>query len=130
MTPAEARSRFPVLDRCAYLNAGSVGPLSRRTAEAMRVVEERALAEGRASPRAQEASGALWTRLGERLAALVRVPVENLLLTTSTTEGCNLVVTGLRLEPEHEVVTTDAEHPGLLQPLLASGARIRQARVL
>jgi len=130
MTPAEARSRFRVLERCAYLNAGSVGPLAQGTVEAMRGEEERALAEGRASPRAQDAAIALWTRLCERLAALVRVPMENMLLTTSTTEGCNLVVTGLRLEPEHEVVTTDAEHPGLLQPLLASGARIRQARVL
>src|SRR5262249_30290753 len=52
------------------------------------------------------------------------------ILTTSTTEGCNIVVTGLRLSPEDEVVTTDAEHPGLLMPLLASGAQVRKARVM
>ncbi len=40
------------------------------------------------------------------------------------------MVTGLRLGPEDEVVTTDAEHPGLLRPLLASGARVRRASVI
>jgi L-cysteine/cystine lyase len=52
------------------------------------------------------------------------------ILTTSTTEGCNIVVTGLRLGPDDEVVTTDAEHPGLSMPLRASGATIKQARVM
>lgn len=69
-------------------------------------------------------------RLRERLAALLSVPAEKVILTTSTTEGCNIVVTGLRLEPEDEVVTTDGEHPGLAMPLQASGAKIRTARVM
>ena len=43
MTPAEARQRFPVLAHCAYLNAGSVGPLSSRTVEAMHAAEVHAL---------------------------------------------------------------------------------------
>jgi L-cysteine/cystine lyase len=64
------------------------------------------------------------------LGALLRVPAEHLVLTASTTEGCNLVVTGLRLGPEDEVVTTDAEHPGLEEPVRASAARVRVAPVL
>ncbi|HET7465065.1 MAG TPA: aminotransferase class V-fold PLP-dependent enzyme [Candidatus Dormibacteraeota bacterium] len=76
-----------------------------------------------------EAGQADELALRERLAALVKVPVEKVLLTTSTTEGCNIVVTGLRLGPDDEVVTTDAEHPGLLAPLEASGAKIKKARV-
>jgi L-cysteine/cystine lyase len=55
---------------------------------------------------------------------------EQVVLTSSTTEGCNLVITGLRLSAGDEVVTTNAEHPGLLMPLLASGATIKQARVM
>ena len=35
MTPAEARAQFPVLERLAHLNAGSLGPLSRATLDAM-----------------------------------------------------------------------------------------------
>ena len=129
VNPAEARSRFPVLERYAYLNAGSVGPLSRKTAEAMDAAQSHGLAQGRGSMAAFEAGQADELALRERLAALINVPVENLLLTTSTTEGCNIVVTGLRLGPEDEVVTTDAEHPGLLAPLEASGAKIKKARV-
>nr|MBA3246227.1 aminotransferase class V-fold PLP-dependent enzyme [Actinomycetota bacterium] len=41
-----------------------------------------------------------------------------------TTDGCNIVLAGLGLSPEDEVITTDAEHFGLLGPLHASGARI------
>lgn len=129
MTPTEARSRFPVLERFAYLNAGSVGPLSRRTAEVMDSVRAGGLAGGRGSMAAFEAGQADEVTLRGRVAALINVPVDNVLLTTSTTEGCNIVVTGLRLGPDDEVVTTDAEHPGLLEPLVGSGAKIKKARV-
>jgi len=78
---------------------------------------------------AAEESIAGETALRESLAALIKVPAEKVLLTTSTTEGCNLVINGLELGPDDEVVTTDAEHPSLLMPLEASGARIKKARV-
>jgi len=130
VTPAEARTRFPVLDRIAYMNAGSVGPLSRRTVDVMREVEEAGLSRGRGAMTGFQASMETGVRLRAAIAALVHVPAEKVVLTTSTTEGCNIVVTGLRLQPEDEVVTTDGEHPGLLAPLLASGARIRKARVM
>src|SRR5215472_5713712 len=120
---------FPVLERFAYLNAGSVGPLSRRTAEVMDSVKAEGLAGGRGSMAAFEAGQADEVVLRGRVAALIKVPVEKVLLTTSTTEGCNIVVTGLRLGPDDEVVTTDAEHPGLLAPLEGSGAKIKKARV-
>lgn len=129
ITQAEARSRFPVLERFAYLNAGSVGPLSRHTAQAMDSARAEGLAGGRGSMAAFEAGQADEVALRGRVAALINVPVDNILLTTSTTEGCNIAVTGLRLGPEDEVVTTDAEHPGLLEPLVGSGAKIKKARV-
>jgi len=50
-------------------------------------------------------------------------------LTGSTTDGCNIVLSGLELESDDEVVTTDSEHPGLLLPLHVSGARVRVAEV-
>jgi L-cysteine/cystine lyase len=64
---------------------------------------------------------ALADELGVKPAALA--------LTTSTTEGCSTVVGGLDLRPDDEVVTTDVEHFGLIGPLVASGARIRVARI-
>ena len=96
----------------------------------MHVAESQGLAQGRGSMSAFEESTAHETALRESLAALINVPAENVLLTTSTTEGCNLVVNGLELGPDDEVVTTDGEHPGLLLPLEASGARIKKARVV
>src|SRR4029079_9159189 len=52
-----------------------------------------------------------------------------LALTSSTTNGCNIVLSGLELGPDDEVVTTDSEHPGLLLPPHVSGARVRVAEV-
>jgi L-cysteine/cystine lyase len=72
---------------------------------------------------------ALRRRVRSALAATIAVPPENVALTASTTEGCNIVVAGLRLRPEDEVVTTDTEHFGLIGPLHASGATVRVAPV-
>jgi L-cysteine/cystine lyase len=130
VTPQEARARFPVLERIAYLNAGTTGPLSRASRQAMAEWDDRAMWMGRAAASYFEGGAELKRRLRERLGELLSVPADRLVLTTSTTEGCNLVVTGLRLRPEDEVVITDSEHPGLEAPVRASGAVVRVAEVL
>jgi L-cysteine/cystine lyase len=71
----------------------------------------------------------LRLRVRGLLAAELAVPPELVVLTSSTTEGCNVVLGGLGLQPEDEVVTTDSEHFGLLGPLHASGARVRVAAI-
>ncbi len=129
MTFEEARAAFPVLERYAYLNAGSVGPLSRATFEAMAAVERDELEHGRASwpyfSRMTEARD----KLRATLAALIGVEAELVSLTTSTTEGCRIVLAGLGLTGQDEIVTTDAEHFGLIGALHTSGARVRVAKV-
>ncbi len=67
---------------------------------------------------------ALRLEVRSALAGLVGVEVEQVALTGSTTDGCNVVLAGLELSPEDEIVTTDSEHFGLLGPLHASGARV------
>ena len=47
MTFEEARAQFPVLERYAYLNAGTFGPMSRAVADAIAAEQQRALEEGR-----------------------------------------------------------------------------------
>lgn len=130
MTPEEARARFPVLERLAYLNAGTTGPLSRATRLAMAEWEDRAVREGRSGAQYFEAGAELRRRVRGLLGELLAVPADRLLLTTSTTEGCNVVVTGLRLGPQDEVVITDGEHPGLEAPVRASAAVVRVAEVV
>lgn len=129
MTFEEARAQFPVLERFAYLNAGSLGPLARRTLEAM---EERVRFDqehARAGRAWFEDMLALRARVRGRLAELIGTSSDRIALTSSTTDGCNIVLSGLNLEADDEVVTTDSEHPGLLLPLHASGARVRVAEV-
>jgi L-cysteine/cystine lyase len=129
VTYEEARAQFPVLERFAYLNAGTLGPLSRRTMDA---VDERLRfdqAQGRGGKRWFESILSLRSGVREEIARLIGALPENIALTSSTTDGCNIVVSGLRLGPEDEVVTTNSEHPGLLLPLHVSGARIRVADV-
>jgi L-cysteine/cystine lyase len=124
VTFEEARAQFPVLDRIAYLQAGSVGPLARATTEAMQAEEERNLRDGRAGVEYIERILALRAELRGKLAGLVGVAPEQVALTSSTTDGCNIVLAGLDLRAEDEVITTTDEHFGLLGPLHTSGARV------
>jgi L-cysteine/cystine lyase len=124
VTFEEARTQFPVLEKLAYLQAGSCGPLARATGDAMRAEEERDLAEGRSGKSYIDRVLALRAELREAMAHLVGVAPEQVALTASTTDGCNVVLAGLDLGPEDEVVTTTDEHFGLIGPLHASSARV------
>jgi L-cysteine/cystine lyase len=129
VTFEEGRALFPVLERFAYLNAGSLGPLSRPTLTAM---EERLRfdqEQGRGGHGWFTTVLELRTRVREELARLIGASPTQMALTDSTTDGCNIVLSGLELGPDDEVVTTDSEHPGLLLPLHVSGARVRVAEV-
>jgi L-cysteine/cystine lyase len=113
-----------VLDRFAYLNAGTNGPLSRPTVEAIVAEQLVDTAQGRGGEpyfsRALEMRGVLR----ENLASLLSVEPSQVALTRSTTDGCNIVLAGLNLGPDDEIVTSDVEHFGLIGPLAASGAHV------
>jgi len=125
----EARARFPVLERHAYLNAGTFGPLSRGTLEAMASLRAWEGAHGRGGRLYFDEMIERRERVRALLADQIRVPADNVALTDSTTEGVHVVVVGLGLGAGDEVVTTDAEHFGLTGPLVASGATLRIAPV-
>ena len=129
MTRAQSRAAFPVLERFAYLNAGSFGPLALTTVRAMEERLERDLVVGRSGGTFMDELTEMRDGIRARLAGLLLVPPENVALTTSTTRGCNIAVASLRLQPGDEVVTSDNEHFGLLGPLYASGATVRVARL-
>jgi L-cysteine/cystine lyase len=120
----EARRLFPVLESVAYLNAGTFGPLARPVAEALEEGVERDLERGRTGKAYFEETLALREELRSAFAGLVGVEAECVALTTSTTDGCGIVMRGLGLGPDDEIVTTTDEHFGLLGPLGASRARV------
>ena len=124
MTFEEARAAFPVLERVAYLNAGTFGPLARPVVEAVEREGRRDLEQGRAGSDWFDYALAMRDDLRARVAAFVGAEPGQVALTASTTDGCNIVLAGLDLGPDDVVVTTDSEHFGLLGPLHASRARV------
>ena len=123
------RADLPVLERFAYLNAGTFGPLPRRTVEAMTAHERERLDLGRAGAEFFRRAMERRDELRAALERLLGAEAGSVALSTSTTEGCNAVVAGLRLRAGDEVVTTDAEHPGLRGALRAWRLDVREARV-
>jgi len=124
MTFEEARAQFPVLERFAYLNAGSSGPLPQAAIDAAQARLERDLREGRSGKAYIEAVLELRERIRGEIAAVLGTTPELVALADSTTRGCQIVVAGLGLGPEDEIVTTGDEHFGLSGQLQASGARV------
>jgi selenocysteine lyase/cysteine desulfurase len=124
---AALRAQFPVLERLAYLNAGTDGPLARAAADAAHAELAAELEEGRSVAHfARRAELAADLRAG--YARVLGCAPEDVALTTSTSEGLGAVLAGMPLGPGDEVITSDAEHPGLLGPLRAArerGASIR-----
>jgi selenocysteine lyase/cysteine desulfurase len=129
MTFEEGRALFPVLERFAYLNAGTLGPLAQPTLDAMAARDRVDADYGRGGRAWFDDMLALRTRVRGKVAHLIGATPETVALTGSTTDGCNVAIAGLGLRPGDEIVTTDSEHPGLLLPLHVSGATVRVADV-
>jgi L-cysteine/cystine lyase len=129
MSWQDVRARFPVLERHAYLNAGTNGPLSAATLQAMAELRAWEGENGRGGRAYFETMIAARDRVRALIASQLRVPALQVALTDSTTQAVHIVVSGLGLRPTDEVVSTDVEHFGLTGPLVASGARIRVAAV-
>jgi selenocysteine lyase/cysteine desulfurase len=122
------RAQFPVLERIAYLNAGTDGPLPAAAVAAARAELDAELAEGRTRTHF-ERRFELQARLREGYARVMGCGAEDVALTTSTSEGLAIVLGGMDLGPGDEIVTSDSEHPGLLGALRAvrdRGADVKQ----
>jgi selenocysteine lyase/cysteine desulfurase len=123
MDLAALRAQFPVLERVAYLNTGSVGPLAQAAADAATADLRAQLEQGRGGKAHFEHAQALADRLRAQIARLLGCDPWEVALTGATTDGVNTVLNGLDLEPGEEIVTSDEEHPGLLAPLASARER-------
>ncbi len=119
-----SRAEFPVLERYAYLNAGTNGPLARGTVDAVVTQAQRDLREGRSGMPYFEHILGLREQARSGFAEVLGVDASLVALTESTSRGSAIVLAGLGLEPEDEIVMTDQEHFGLMGPVHASGARV------
>ena len=125
---ARARAAFPVLRHTAFLNAGTFGPLSQATVDAVTSAAVRELELGRGGAEYYTELRNARLRVRTLLADLIGVETGRVALAYSTTSACQIVLSGLGLGAGAEVVTTDEEHFGLLGPLHASGVRVRIAK--
>ena len=126
MDAAALRAEFPVLQRVAYLNSGTDGPIPAAAVAASREELDAELADGRVHAHF-ERRRALQSELRAGYATILGCAPEDVALTTSTSDGIGRVLAGLDLGPGDEIVTSDQEHPGLVGPLIA--ARLRGVAV-
>jgi selenocysteine lyase/cysteine desulfurase len=122
--PTSFRAQFPVLERCAYLNAGTEGPIPARAIEAAQAQLRAQRDQGRCGRPYFEATMELASRLRAAYAQVLGCEPDLVALTGSTTDGVNTVLSALDLRPGEEILTSDQEHPGLLAPL----ARARRTK--
>jgi selenocysteine lyase/cysteine desulfurase len=115
------RNHFPVLERLAYLNAGTDGPLAGAAAQAG---AEELLGEARSGRAGEhfERRHELAEKLRAAYAGALSCRPGELALTTCTSEGLSSVIDGLELHGGDEILTSDEEHPGLLGALGAARA--------
>jgi L-cysteine/cystine lyase len=123
MEPADLRAEFPVLERIAYLNAGTDGPIPRRAAEAAQRQIRHELENGRSGEQHFTSIMETAAKVREKVAVAFGCGPEQIALTRSTTDGINTALSAMDLGPGDEVLTTDEEPPGLLAPLAAGRVR-------
>jgi selenocysteine lyase/cysteine desulfurase len=121
------RSAFPVLERVAYLNAGTDGPVPRAAQEAAAREIAAEVDEGRGFSHFDRRRE-LLDGLRAGYAELLGCPAEDLALTTGTSEGLGKALAGMEIGPGVEIVTSTDEHPGLIGPLIAARQRGAELR--
>jgi len=118
---AEVRAQYLMPDRMAFMNAANLCPTSRPVVESLerwtRTLESdpSPVTRGRL-PDAREETRTL-------VAEFLGVTPEEIVLTRNTSEGNNLVSTGLGLGPDDEVVVFADNHPSALRAWEVKAAR-------
>ncbi len=114
---ARLREQIPAVETTGYLNAGTNGPLPTVAIEAMREAADREYRVGRIVPGVYEGNFKRNRDVAAAAAGIFGADPDEIALSHSTTEGISTALMGLRWERGDEVVTTNLEHPGLVNPL-------------
>lgn len=110
------RAETPVMERLTYLNCGFSGPRSRAVAAAFDARSNLELNDGPTTRHVMDDKLAIMTRLREVGAQMMGVDAGEVAVTGNTTEGVNIAVNGVDLQPGDRVVTTSIEHGGGMIP--------------
>jgi selenocysteine lyase/cysteine desulfurase len=112
---AQVRSRFLIPPDRIYLNNGTLGPSPSVVVEAVHEHTRRVAAT--------YPPGVSWDDLKGSISSLIGGDSEGFVFPRNTTEAMSFVANGLEVDPEAEVLTTDHEHIGGLEPWRLLSAR-------
>ena len=117
------RSQIPVLAHTAYMNTGWSGPPPRQVAQAMKDRIDLELEKGPIMPQVLEAGREIQYQAREAAAKVFNATVDEVLVTRNTTEGLNIVLSGLDWNQGDEIVICDMEHGSVIAPTQLIGQR-------
>ena len=117
------REEIPVLANATYLNTGWSGPPPRRVAQALKDRIDLELNEGPTSRPVQEQGRETQAQARLAAARLFNADPEDVLVTRNTTEGLNIVLSGLDWQAGDEIITCNLEHGSVLLTSLATAKR-------
>ena len=117
------RGEIPVLANLTYLNTGWSGPPPRRVAQALKDRIDLELNEGPTTPPVQERGREVQAQARQAAARLFNADPEEVMVARNTTEGLNIVLSGLDWQERDEIITCNLEHGSVLITSLVTGKR-------
>ncbi|NQW24082.1 MAG: aminotransferase class V-fold PLP-dependent enzyme [SAR202 cluster bacterium] len=112
----QIRSQIPVLAHTAYMNTGWSGPPPRRVAQAMKDRIDLELEQGPIMPQVLQAGREIQAQAREAAARIFNATLDEVLVTRNTTEGINIVLSGLDWKQGDEIIICDMEHGSVIAP--------------
>ena len=110
------RDEIPVLQNLTYMNTGWSGPPPRAAAEAMQARVALEAEQGPTTPGVYESGREIQEEARRAAARLLGADVDETLVTRNTTEGLNIVLSGLDWKEGDEILTCNLEHGSVLAP--------------
>ena len=119
----EIRSQIPVLAHTAYMNTGWSGPAPRRVAQAMKDRIDLELEQGTTTSGVYEAGKEIQEQAQAAVARIFNASIDEVMVTRNTTEGLNIVLSGLDWQQGDEIIICDMEHGSVIAPAQLIGQR-------
>ena len=116
MDVQKLRDEIPVLRNLTYMNTGWSGPPPRAAAEAMQARVALEAEQGPTTPGVYESGREVQEEARRAAARLLGADVDETLVTRNTTEGLNIVLSGLDWQEGDEILTCNLEHGSVLAP--------------
>jgi len=107
---AAIRDMFPAVANISYLNTGTVAPIPTPVMERLFASTRWYMTLGPDLPEARARRKEELAAARETVARFFGVDREEVVLTTDTTQGMNVVLAGLELKEGDEVIVSDLEH--------------------